>query len=109
MQITSILAIYCLFWVMSAFLVMPFGIRTHHDTGEAMVAGQADSAPSNFRPGPILMRATILSAVLFALYYANYVNGWITASDLNFIEPPQEIADEQAWLRDGAPERAPAQ
>lgn len=109
MEITSIVAIYSLFWVMSAFLVMPFGIRTHHETGEAMVAGQADSAPSNFQPRRIVLRATILSAVLFALYYANYVNGWITASDLNFIEPPKEIADEQAWLRDGAPERPNAE
>lgn len=88
MQITSIIAIYALFWVLSAFLVMPFGIRTPDESGEQMVAGQADSAPSNFRPGRVALRATILSLVLFGLYYVNYVNGWIEAQDLNFFGKP---------------------
>lgn len=88
MQITSIIAIYSLFWVLSAFLVMPFGIRTPNESGEQMVAGQADSAPSNFRPGRVALRATILSLVLFGLYYVNYVNGWIEAQDLNFFGKP---------------------
>lgn len=88
MQITSIIAIYALFWVLSAFLVMPFGIRTPDESGEQMVAGQADSAPSNFRPGRVALRATILSLVLFGLYFVNYVNGWIEAQDLNFFGKP---------------------
>lgn len=88
MQITSIIAIYALFWVLSAFLVMPFGIRTPDESGEQMVAGQADSAPSNFRSGRVALRATILSLVLFGLYFVNYVNGWIEAQDLNFFGKP---------------------
>jgi predicted secreted protein len=88
MQITSIIAIYALFWVLSAFLVMPFGIRTPDESGEQMIAGQADSAPSNFRPGRVALRATLLSLVLFGLYYVNYVNGWIQAQDLNFFGKP---------------------
>ncbi|MFN7158612.1 MAG: DUF1467 family protein, partial [Erythrobacter cryptus] len=28
MQITSILAIYFLFWVMCAFIMLPFGVKT---------------------------------------------------------------------------------
>ncbi|HKX78812.1 MAG TPA: DUF1467 family protein [Novosphingobium sp.] len=86
---TSIVAIYALIWVLSAFLVMPFGIRTHDETGAEKIAGQADSAPANFRPGRIALRATVLSAVLFGLFYANYVNNWITPDDLNlFGKPP---------------------
>ena len=89
MKITSILAIYTLFWVLSAFLVMPFGIRTHEELGAAKIAGQADSAPGNFRPGRIALRASILALVLFGLFYANYVYGWLTPEDLNFFgEPP---------------------
>ena len=90
MQFTSILAIYSLFWVLSAFLVLPFGVRTPDESGEEMVPGQAHSAPSNFRPGRVLFRATILSVVLFGLYYANYVNGWIGPEDLNFFGRPPE-------------------
>ncbi|GGD46221.1 DUF1467 family protein [Croceicoccus pelagius] len=102
MQWTSVLAIYLLFWVMSAFIVMPFGIRTHREAGEELVPGQADSAPSNFRPGRVAIRATILAAILCALFYANYVNGWITVADLNFIHPPKEIVEEQIWMRETA-------
>lgn len=89
MEWTSIIAIYSLLWVLSAFLVMPFGIQTHEEAGLDKIPGQAESAPAHFRPGRIALRATILAAVLFGLFYANYVNGWIRAEDLNiFGKPP---------------------
>ncbi|SCW68501.1 Predicted secreted protein [Sphingobium faniae] len=78
----AIFAIYALFWVISAFIVLPFGIRTPDETGEVLREGQADSAPSNFRPRVVVLRATILSAVLCGLYYANYVEGWLTLEQL---------------------------
>ena len=87
MEWTSILAIYALFWVVSAFVLLPFGVKTHEEAGVEKVPGQADSAPVNFRPGLIAKRATILSAVLTALYVANYGFGWITAEDLIFFGP----------------------
>jgi predicted secreted protein len=93
MRLTSIIAIYILFWVLSAFCVMPFGMRTHDEAGIDKVAGQADSAPANFRPGTIALRATVLAAVAFGLYYANYVNGWIVPGDLNLFGKPPEIAN----------------
>jgi predicted secreted protein len=51
MRWTSILAIYLLFWVMSAFLVMPFGIRTHEENGEELVRA-GDQRPRQFPSGP---------------------------------------------------------
>jgi len=83
MKWTSVLAIYALFWVMSAFLLLPFGVKTHDEAGIEKIPGQADSAPANFRPGHVAVRATILAAVLCALYVANYVNGWIGPEDLD--------------------------
>ena len=77
MKWTSILAIYFLFWVMTAFVLLPFGVRTHEETGEPRIAGQADSAPANFRPGQLALRATLISAALTALYVANYMQGWV--------------------------------
>lgn len=88
MEWTSIIAIYALFWVLSAFLVLPFGVRTHDEEGLEKIAGQADSAPVHFRPGRIALRATVLAAVLFAAFYLNYVNGWIGVSELNFFGKP---------------------
>jgi predicted secreted protein len=86
MKWTSILAIYSLFWVMSAFLLLPFGVRTHDEAGIAMIPGQADSAPANFRPGRLAARATVLAAVLCGLFVANYIYGWITPDDVNLFE-----------------------
>ena len=83
MRLTSIIAIYSLFWVMSAFLVLPIGVKTPHETGETLVPGQADSAPSTFNPKRIAIMATILSALLFGLYYANYVYGWVGVESLD--------------------------
>lgn len=80
----SILAIYALFWVMSAILVLPFGVRTYDEEGIEKMPGQADSAPANFRPGRVARRATLVSAILFALFYANYLAGWLTLDDLDF-------------------------
>lgn len=81
----SIIAIYALFWVLTAFVILPIGVKTHDELGIEKVTGQADSAPGNFRPGVILLRTTALSAALFGLYYANYVNGWIDRHSFDFL------------------------
>ena len=94
MQWTSILAIYLLIWVMSAFVLLPFGVRTHEEAGTERVPGQADSAPANFRPGRIVIRATVLAALLTSLFVANYVYGWILPQDIDFFSPPDSVASQ---------------
>ena len=84
MKWTSISAIYFLFFVASAFFLLPFGVKTHEEVGAERVPGQADSAPYQFDLKRHLLRAALLAVVLTAVYYANYVNGWITADDLDF-------------------------
>jgi predicted secreted protein len=93
MKITSIVAIYLLFWVMSAFLLLPFGVKTHDEAGVPKTPGQADSAPVNFRPGRLAVRATLLSAALTGLYLANYMQGWITVDDINIFGTPPGFAE----------------
>jgi predicted secreted protein len=93
MKWTSILAIYTLFWVVCAFIQLPFGVKTHDEAGIEKIRGQADSAPAQFRPGLITLRALGLAAVLTALFVANYSYGWITTDDLQFFgSPPDEPA-----------------
>ena len=82
---TSIIAIYLLFWVMTAFVILPIGVRTHDELGLSKVPGQADSAPGNFQPRIIILRTTFLSAALFALYYANYVYGWVDRHSFDWL------------------------
>lgn len=83
MKPSSIIAIYALFFAMSAFLVLPFGVKTHEEVGAERVPGQADSAPHVFDIRKILLRALILSVVTFGLYYTTYVNGWVGTDALH--------------------------
>jgi predicted secreted protein len=84
MNLTSALAIYLLFWAFSVFFVLPFGVRTSPESGEAMVPGQAESAPHAFNPKRVVIRTTIVATTLFALFYVNYVNGWVTTEMLDW-------------------------
>ncbi|MEL7188511.1 MAG: DUF1467 family protein [Pseudomonadota bacterium] len=92
MEWTSILAIYFLIWVMSAFVLLPFGVRTADEAGETKVPGQADSAPVSFKPAKIVIRATIIAAILTSIFVLNFEFGWVTPDDLNFFpEPPVDL------------------
>ncbi len=93
MKITSVIAIYALFWVMSAFMLLPFGVRTHDEEGIEKIPGQADSAPANFQPGKLALRATAIAALLSAIYIANFINGWITIEDINIFGMPPGYSD----------------
>jgi predicted secreted protein len=87
MTLASGLAIYVLFWVMTLFVVLPFGMRTAEEAGATSQPGHAESAPHDFRFGRIILRTTIASAILFGLFYANYVFGWIGADVLDWMLP----------------------
>jgi predicted secreted protein len=82
---TSILAIYILFWTLSLFLVLPFGVRTAEEEGTKAAPGHAESAPHRFSFGKTALRATILGTVLTGLYVANYIFGWITVEQLDWV------------------------
>jgi predicted secreted protein len=84
MKFTSIVAIYFLFFAFSAFVLLPFGVRTDEEAGTPKVPGQAESAPHRFDLKRHLLRAIILAVILFAIYYANWAFGWISTDDLDF-------------------------
>ena len=84
MALTSIVAIYFLFFAFSAFVLLPFGVKTDEELGNPKLPGQAESAPHTFNIRRHLLKAALLAAVLFALFYANWTFGWITPDDLDF-------------------------
>ena len=84
MQLSSIVAIYFLFFAASAFILLPFGVKTDDEVGAPKVPGQADSAPHAFDVKRHFVKSALLGALLFGLYYANWAYGWITPDDLDF-------------------------
>ena len=89
MKLQSILAIYILFWTMCLFMVLPFGVRTPEEEGVACPPGHADSAPHRFSFPKVALRTTIVSAILFGLFYANYHYGWLDIAMLDLASPPK--------------------
>ncbi len=69
MNWTSIVAIYLLFWVLSAFLVLPFGVKSYQEMGLEMTPGQADGAPANLYD-ELLAVAGVFPVVGFVLLLA---------------------------------------
>ena len=92
MRLSSIIAIYFLFFAASVFFLLPFGVKTDEEAGTPKVPGQADSAPHRFDLRRHLLKAALVGAFLFALYYANWTYGWITPGDLDFYNPRSGIS-----------------
>lgn len=87
----SIGAVYLLFWVLTLFLVLPYGVKTSREMGEAQVPGQADSAPHHVSMPRKLLWTTLISAAFFGLFLLNWHMNWITEADLEQLvpKPPQ--------------------
>jgi predicted secreted protein len=83
MKLTSIIAIYFLFISATAFILLPFGVRTDEEAGTPKIPGQADSAPHRFDLKRHLLKSALVAAVLFAIYYLNWAFGWVKAEDLD--------------------------
>ena len=83
MKWTSVVAIYFLFVIAAAFILLPFGVKTDEEAGNDLVPGQAQSAPHQFSLRRHLLKAAILGAVLVTVYDLNYIYGWITPDDLD--------------------------
>jgi len=84
MKFTSIVAIYALFFAFAAFALLPFGVKTDEEAGTPKVPGQADSAPHQFDLKRHLLKAALVAALLFGIYYVNWAFGWITLGDVEF-------------------------
>ncbi|MGE3747877.1 MAG: DUF1467 family protein [Sphingomonadaceae bacterium] len=82
MEWFSIIAIYFLFWFLCLFLVLPFRLRSS-DEHDPYVRGQAESAPPRFSVWRTVKWTSLLAAAMFALFYANYLNGWVSTDDLD--------------------------
>ncbi|HWU92193.1 MAG TPA: DUF1467 family protein [Sphingomicrobium sp.] len=83
MKLTSIIAIYFLFICGTAFVLLPFGVKTDEEVGAPRIPGQAESAPHRFDLKRHLRKSAIVAAVLFVLFYLNWSYGWVTPDDLD--------------------------
>ena len=85
MNPVSAFAIYFIIWWVTLFAVLSVGLKTQDDVGE-VIPGTPASAPADRHLLRVFFINTIVSTVLFAIFYYLFaVRGW-TFDDLpNFL------------------------
>ncbi|AXS40403.1 DUF1467 family protein [Breoghania sp. L-A4] len=82
MALGSMLAIYFIIWWLVLFAVLPFGVKSQEEAGDAIEPGSMPGAPSR----PMLARkavaTTIVSAIIFAAVYWLLVYSGLTLDDV---------------------------
>ena len=84
MTLASALAIYFIIWWLVLFLVLPFGIRNAHESGEAVEEGNEPGAPVNPRLVRKALITTLLATAVFAVFYLAQTRGLLSLDSLPF-------------------------
>ena len=81
MSLTTSIAVYFILWWTVLFAILPFGIRSQHETG-TIEPGTDPGAPTIAGMGKKLVWTTAVSAVIFALCAVIYSYRIVTLVDL---------------------------
>ena len=80
--LSTAFAIYFVFWWITLFLTLPFGVRSQHEDGEG-APGTDPGAPVASQMGRKLIWTTIISAVIFAVAIWAYNSGLLSVERLS--------------------------
>lgn len=87
MSVTTIIAIYFLIWWITLFAVLPWGVRSQHETGD-ISPGTDPGAPAVHRVWRALLWTTIVASVIFVVLVFAYRWGLIPFEWLAKISAP---------------------
>ena len=79
-------AIFFIIWWVMLFVVLPFGHRSQDDEND-VAPGTVASAPANFSLWKVVLRTTIVSAIVFGAYVALTVYGGYSIHDVMALFP----------------------
>ena len=82
MPITTAIAIYFLIWWVVLFAVLPWGVRSQHESGDEVAPGTDPGAPAIPDLRRKLVWTTLVSIVVFACCYVVYVERLVTIEGL---------------------------
>ncbi len=82
MPITTSVAIFFLIWWVVLFMVLPWGIRSQHESGGDIAPGTDPGAPAIPNLWRKLGWTTLVSAVIFAGCYLAYAQHLLTFGGL---------------------------
>jgi len=81
MSVTTAIAIYFIIWWVVLFAVLPFGVRSQHESG-AVAPGSDPGAPAAPQVMRKLIWTTIVASVVFALCLLIYKYRLVALDDL---------------------------
>lgn len=87
MAITTVLAIYFVLWWVVLFAVLPWGVRSQHESGD-VVPGSDPGAPATHLVWRKLIWTTAITSVIFAIMYVVYTNDLIPFDWLAAVSRP---------------------
>jgi predicted secreted protein len=81
MPISTALAIFFLIWWVVLFAVLPWGVRSQHEGGD-IVPGTDPGAPAIPNLRRKLLWTTIVSALIFGVFYVVYAEHLVSVARL---------------------------
>jgi predicted secreted protein len=86
MPVVTAIAIYFILWWIVLFAMLPFGLKTQREADDVTL-GTVESAPAGPHMARVILRTTLVSAVIFAgFWYLTQVAGY-SLRDLPSIIP----------------------
>ena len=86
MPLATALATFFLIWWVTLFAVLPWGVRSQHESADAkggeMAPGTDPGAPTSFRLGRKLLWTTLVATVIYAGFYVVYAEHLVTIDGL---------------------------
>jgi predicted secreted protein len=84
MSIATAIAIYFIIWWVMLFAVLPWGVRSQHETGD-VAKGTDPGAPSIPHLKAKLVWTTFVAAAVFAAGYCVYMWRLVRFEDLSYL------------------------
>ncbi|HEX3913035.1 MAG TPA: DUF1467 family protein [Steroidobacteraceae bacterium] len=81
MPLSTGLAVFFLIWWVVLFAVLPWGVRSQHESGE-MAPGTDPGAPTVANLRRKVIWTTLVATVIFAGFYVVYANNLVTLEGL---------------------------
>jgi predicted secreted protein len=78
---TTALAVFFLIWWVTLFAVLPWGVRSQHESGE-IAPGTDPGAPAIPKLGRKLIWTTVVASAVFTAFYLVYSSHLLTLDDL---------------------------
>lgn len=69
MNIATIILVYVIAWWMVFFAVLPFGVRSQHETEEGVTEGTEPGAPANPMLKKKILITSLIAVVITTAYY----------------------------------------